>query len=207
MKWTYSIKNKLAASIVLLALCLLVLLSNFLDRIHTKSVKNSIATLYEDRLIAEDYILKMTRNTYQIREVLYSDTTAITKSNVINNLLHEFNGLYSVYIKTKLTVTEKTAATELIRYIKSIEQKNLSSNYDFYNDTEKVLSSLNTLSAVQLEESKLIMQNAESEYAAIKASSQFAFAVIIVILLVLQAMVFSARTLISVNIPKDPTLN
>ena len=58
------------ASMVLLALCLLVLLSNYLDRLHTTNVKNSISTMYEDRLIVEDYILKMTTNVYQIRELL-----------------------------------------------------------------------------------------------------------------------------------------
>jgi hypothetical protein len=71
MKWTYSIKNKLLASVVLLALCLLVLLSNYLDRMHTRNVTNYITTLYEDRLVAEVYILKMTSTIYQIREVLY----------------------------------------------------------------------------------------------------------------------------------------
>ena len=73
MKWIYGIKNKLTASIVLLALCLLVLLSNYLDRLHTENVKNSISTMYEDRLIVEEYILKMTQNTYQIREILIKD--------------------------------------------------------------------------------------------------------------------------------------
>ncbi len=73
MKWIYGIKNKLTASIVLLALCLLVLLSNYLDRLHTENVKNSISTMYQDRLIVEEYILKMTQNTYQIREILIKD--------------------------------------------------------------------------------------------------------------------------------------
>ncbi len=52
MKWTYTIKNKLAASGVLFSLCLLVLFSNYIDRNHTENVKNAISTLYEDRLIA-----------------------------------------------------------------------------------------------------------------------------------------------------------
>lgn len=207
MNWTYSIKNKFVASAILLALCLLVLLSHYLDRMHTKHVTNSIATLYEDRLIAEDYILKMTRNVYQIREVIHSDLNDSSKSNAVNKQINEFANWYNAYIKTKLTATEKTTAIELIGYIKNVGIQSANNTSNLSDDTEKVLLSLNKLSAVQLEESKLIMQNAESEYATIKASSQFAFAIIIVILLVLQAIVFSAKTLMPVNNSKGSMLN
>src|SRR5690242_4348587 len=70
MKWTYSIRNKIAASGALFTLCVLVLFSNYIDRDHTNNVKNSISTLYEDRLIVEDYILKMTIDTYEIKQAL-----------------------------------------------------------------------------------------------------------------------------------------
>ncbi|MBK7230863.1 MAG: MCP four helix bundle domain-containing protein [Saprospiraceae bacterium] len=207
MKWTYNIKNKLLASIVLLALCLLVLLSHYLDRIHTQNVKNSIVTLYEDRLIAEDYILKMTINIYQIREVLNTNIIDDSKSATIGKLVDEFNTWNKAYMKTKLTASEKTIATELIGHVKIFEQKITNTSDELSKDTENALISLNKLSNVQLEESKLIMQNAESEYANIKASSQFAFAIIIIILFVLQAIVFSAKTILPINKPQNPNFN
>lgn len=207
MKWTYSIKNKIAASIALLSLCLLVLLSNYLDRIHTQNVKNSIATLYEDRLIADDYILKMTNNIYQIREVLNSTDSNNLKSNAINQLIADFNHSYNIYIKTKLTATENATAIELINSLKNFEQKNSNNNYEASNHTGMALTSLSKLSSIQLDESKLIMKNAEAEYANIKTTSQLAFAIIIIILLVLQAIVFSAKTLMPVNLPSNPSLN
>ncbi|MBK7810079.1 MAG: MCP four helix bundle domain-containing protein [Saprospiraceae bacterium] len=207
MKWTYNIKNKLLASIVLLALCLLVLLSHYLDRIHTQNVKNSIVTLYEDRLIAEDYILKMTINIYQIREVLNTNIIDDSKSATIGKLVDEFNTWNKAYMKTKLTSSEKTRATELIGHVKIFEQKITNTSDELSKDTENALISLNKLSNVQLEESKLIMQNAESEYANIKASSQFAFAIIIIILFVLQAIVFSAKTILPINKPQNPNFN
>ncbi len=70
MKWMYSVGNKTVASGALLSLCLLVLFSNYIDRDHTSNVKKSITTLYEDRLVAEAYILKMTSDIYQIKEIL-----------------------------------------------------------------------------------------------------------------------------------------
>ncbi len=207
MKWIHSIKNKILASIALLSLCLMVLLSHYLDKIHTQKVTNSIATLYEDRLIAEDYILKMTSNIYQIREVLNSDLNSVSESNSISKLINVFNDQYNAYFKTKLTTSEEATANELKSYIKILEQNVLNNNYDPLGYTDKALFSLNKLSIVQLEESKLIMKNAESEYVTIKASSDFVFAIIIIILLVLQAILFSAKTILPVTKPNDTVLN
>lgn len=207
MKWAYGIKNKLLASVVLLTLCLLVLLSNYLDRKHTQNVKSAISTLYEDRLIAEIYILKMTSTIYQIREILNSHLHTALKSNNVRKLTEDLNNTYFVYSKTKLTRKEKTTATELIEYLKKFEQAMLTNNYEPSNYTERLLFSLNKLSAIQLEESKIIMKQVESQYATIKASSQFAFVIVIVILLVLQVLVFSGESLIPIIKPKDPRLN
>jgi len=205
MKWTYNIKNKFLASIVLLTLCLLVLFSNYLDRKHTQNVKNSISTLYEDRLIAENYILQMTSIIYQIREILKSDLNTF-KTNAVIKLIEDFNGTYYIYSKTKLTQTEKATAVELISSLKNFEQTVLNNNFEISN-TEKILFSLGKLSTIQLDESKLIMKNVEAQHATIKATSQFAFAIIIIILVVLQIIVFSGESLIPVIKPNDPRHN
>lgn len=207
MKWTYLIKNKITASAVLLTLCLLVLLSNYLDRLHTKNVTNAISTLYEDRLLAEEYIFKMTSTIYQVREVLQTGESADAKVTAISNLMNEFADAYQAYSKTKLTATEKNISTELNGYFAQLKQTFANNQYVPSVDTDKALSSLSRLSTVQLEESKLIMKNVELQYATIKASSQFAFAIGIIILLVLQAIVFTAKAVVLVNIPKDTTLN
>lgn len=207
MKWTYSIKNKLLASIVLLSLCLLVLLSNYLDRKHTQSVKESISTLYEDRLVAEIYIVKMTRSIYQIREMQSSDADSNFKSEAVAKLIDDLNKTYHVYSKTKLTKKEKTTSSELFNLLKEFGKKPLISNDESSVHTDKLLVSLDKLSAIQLEESKIIMKEVESQYATIKVSSQFAFAIIILILVVLQIMVFSGESLIPVIKPKDARLN
>lgn len=207
MKWTYSIKNKLMASMVLLALCLLVLLSNYLDRLHTTNVKNSISTMYEDRLIVEDYILKMTTNVYQIRELLNSDIESSQKDIAVSNLTLDFKNIFIIYSKTRLTKTEKATAVELIANFRKLERILLNNKNVPVIYTDKILSNLNKLSAIQLNESKLIMEQVESQYATIKTSSQFAFAIIIIILMVLQVLVFSGDSLIPLFKPKDPRLN
>jgi len=206
MRWTNSIKNKLTASIVLLALCLLVLLSNYLDRLHTRNVKDSISTMYEDRLIVEEYILKMTRSIYQIREIQNTEDRDIQKST-FEKLTGDVKATYTIFIKTRLTKKEKSTAEQLMNEIKALEQIVLNDGTVLFTPTDKILLLLNKLSDIQLEESKLIMKQVEAQYATIKASSQFAFAIIIVILIVLQLMVLSGESLIPLFKPKDPTLN
>lgn len=70
MKWTYVIRNKVIASLALLSLCGLVLLSNHIDNRQTENVKSAISTLYEDRLVAEYYILQMTSGLHSIGDLL-----------------------------------------------------------------------------------------------------------------------------------------
>lgn len=207
MKWTYSIKNKLVASGALLLLCLLVLYSNYIDRNHTQNVKNSISTLYEDRLIAESYILKMTSGVYQIKEVLSSTSNDTNKRNSINNLLINIKESSNAYLKTKFTDAEKRKTDELIDVLKEFESAELNDAQRKLESANKALGLLSELSAIQLEESKQIMDYAETLYVSGKTSSQFVFAIIVVILLVLQALVFTSKTLIPTNKTKPPNLN
>src|SRR5690606_15903673 len=113
--------------------------------------------LYEDRLIAEDYILKMTVNIYKIKEALNTESITISKSDTIRNLISDFYRNYDAFTKTKLTTTEKIVGDELTSFIKNFEFN----NYSNTKYTDKALFSLKLLAAVQIEESKLIMIKAE----------------------------------------------
>src|SRR5690348_16353883 len=116
MKWTYSIQNKMAASAALFTLCILVLFSNYADQKHTNNVKNSISTLYEDRLVVEGYILKMTVDIYEIKQALHlSGQHDEPSGSRITTLLSHIDGLSTAYQKTKLTKTEDVAFTELLK--------------------------------------------------------------------------------------------
>jgi len=124
MKWTYSIQNKMVASGALFTLCLLVLFSNYTDREHTKNVKKSISTLYEDRLVVEDYILKMTIDTYEIKHALNSAGQHDERSmDQITALLSHIDGLSKAYQKTKFTKTEDVTFAALLKTLKEFESR------------------------------------------------------------------------------------
>lgn len=207
MKWTQIIKNKILASVALLSLCLLVLASNYIDRKHTDDVKTTISTLYEDRLIAEVYILKMTTALYEIKEAIQIDVNALDKDKHIKNHLLEINTTTDAYLKTKFTKLETLKAKELMQILASIKTNAVKDDTLTLTQIDKALDLLNELSAIQVAESKEIMSYAEKLYLAGKNSSQFVVALIVVILIVLQAIVFSSRTIIIKNPPKFPGLN
>lgn len=205
MKWTYSIKNKMAASSVLFSLCLLVLFSNYIDRNHTKNVKNAISTLYEDRLIAVEYILKMTSSIYQLKELISDETNANNKINSNKNLFLKIRETNNAYQTTKFTEVEKRKAEAFLNILNELEAIPLNNTQKKLEFTNKALALLDELSTIQLEESKKIMANAEKLYISGKTSSQFVFALIIIILFILQTLLFASKTLTTTT--KSPNLN
>jgi len=196
MKWTYSIQNKMAASGVLLLLCLLVLFSNYIDRDHSDHVKKSIRTLYEDRLLPEDYILKMTHDVYQIKEAMNvpESDRDLAKSSIMSSLSN-IRMLCNAYLKTKLTESETTKFAELLKLVDEFESANLNGMETKRENVNKALVLLNELSTIQLEESKRIMARAEILFLSGNTSFKFSSALALIILLVLQALVFTSKTL------------
>ena len=207
MDWMYSIKNKVMASVALLSLCVLVLVSNYIDRNHTENVKNAISTLYEDRLIAEGYILKMTTYLYQIKSVVNSESSTINKNKSINKLLFDIKETSNAYHQTKFTELEKTKAEKLLITLQELDPIHLKNNQLELQTADQALVLLSELAAIQLAESKQIMHHAEKLYLTGKTSSQFVFTLIVIILIVLQALVFTSKTLIPKVKANNPNFN
>ena len=207
MRWTYSIKNKLVASGTLFILCLLVLFSNYLDRDHTSKVKNSISTLYEDRIIVEGYILDMTSNIYQIKELLHRpEQNSAHVDEITSDLLAEIHTIINAYRETEFTEMEVTKFNELLKLLEEFETVRATDSMLKSEIADQAIVELHELSEIQLAESKRIVNLAERLYNSGKVISQFAFGLVIIILLFLQALVFTSKTII-VNNQSPPNLN
>jgi hypothetical protein len=197
MKWVYNIRNKMAASAVLLFLCLLVLLSNYVDRDHTDSVRNSISTLYKDRLIAEDFIFKMSGDLYQIKEILKlpEEKYGGVADPKIDALVRDLNRIAGQYLKTEFTKVERVKFIELMTILETLKSSSESTASFKLDSADKAIHLLEELSAIQLQESKLIVDHADFLYRSGKASLEFAGAIVVILLLVLQALVFASTPL------------
>jgi hypothetical protein len=206
MKWTYSIKNKLTAAAVLFALCVLVLLSNYNDRVHSREVKSSINTLYADRLLVEGYILNLSGHIYQIREgLIRTDSSGTEINSKTTTSLRAIDKIIEDYEKTKFTEAEETEFARFKSLIQNLKANN--SGIDLQPLTLDALNTLNKLSDIQIEESKSILGKSEQLYRTSKISSDFGFALVIIILLILQALVFSSKTFHISNKSDTASLN
>jgi hypothetical protein len=151
--------------------------------------------LYEDRLLAEVYILKMTGLVYEIKEVLHTDAPEDYKTNYIKSLLLQLEDINTAYLQTKFTTLETKKAAELVAALNGFKTPELQNTAAQLAISRASLLVLSELSAIQLAESKQIMAEAEKLYLSGKTSSQFVFALIILILIVLQALVFASKSL------------
>ncbi len=209
MKWVYSIKNKMTAAAALFVLCLLVLLSNFNDRQHTRAVNQSINTLYEDRLIAESYILKFTDDIHQIKEALInrSGLGDFESDSKISSILLDIEKVNKAYEKTKFTKVEEVKYDEFRGLCQQMGTHGIYNVDNKMNMANQALEVLNTLSTIQIEESKSIISKTELLFNSGKMSSDFAMAIVIIIGLTLQALVFSSKSFnVKIN-STHPNLN
>ena len=199
----------MTAAAALFFLCLLVLFSNFNDRQHSQEVNQSISTLYEDRLMAESYIVHLTDGVHQIRELLGdSKLDPIALDREIGTVLIDVNHVNNAYEKTKFTKDEAIKYAEFKGLCQQMGTFGIYSADNKMAISKQALDALNALSNIQVEESKSIISKSERLFNSGKMSSDFAMAVVIIIGLVLQALVFSSKTL---NNPKvhsaHPNLN
>lgn len=198
----------MVASGALFSLCLLVLFSNYIDRDHTNHVQNSMSTLYEDRLIAEGYILRMTTDVYQIKEVWNaSNSPSDNADGRITNLLSDIHKVSDAYQKTRLTKSEDIKFASLVKLLSEFGPSHHQSIQSRSENANQALALLNELSAIQLEESKRIMDRANMLYLSGKSSLQFTSGIILIILLVLQALVFTSKTIRTSNQTSASYLN
>lgn len=200
IKWTYSLKNKLVASFALITLCLLVMLSNYLDRNHTNKVKSAIGTLYQDRIMVQDFILDMTSDIYQIKAILNSPNRENSETkNKCDNLLLDIDRLRALYLKTEFTKLETVKFEEFAAVIDTFNPVQATDIQPQLALANKAIELLDELSAIQLNESKNILKKAEELYHNGRILTNFALGIIVIILFVLQALVITSKPAIPKN--------
>ena len=109
MKWTYSIKNKTTAAILLAVILGLTMLTNLLERKRFKELEASFTSIYEDRLMVESYLFHLYDNLKRkqdLFELAARQGVSHTINNELNVYRHERIELIDKYAQTYLTVEE-----------------------------------------------------------------------------------------------------
>ncbi len=209
MKWTYSVKNKMRAAMLLFIVLALVLLNNFSERNNSLKINKAIHSIYDDRLIAESYIFQYLNNSHQIIELIDEPTLIISeKLEQIRIRLANVKKLNGFFEQTTLTNLEKADFLELKRLYFEISQAVMDRNLEQAKIAAKeTVGILQLLSEIQLDEAKNQIQVINRLNSSTTLSSHFEIAVLIIIAVWIQGLVFSSNTLKGGKFQQNPTLN
>lgn len=223
MKWTYSIKQKTTTALLLAVVLGLVLLNNLYQSRQFKKIADSFSSLYEDRLIAESYIYRISELLHQKNQMLekYSLTPdpiitlrheALQSSKTISNLIDQ-------YKKTKFTRNERrtfdillSGMEKLVRVEKEYLASELySENNSKLKDSVKTLVGMNLqylskLSDIQVNEGGQMAKISKETLASNVASSELEAAFLIIIAIIIQMLIFASNSMHSL-LKQKPGLN
>lgn len=148
--------NKLKWIAGLLLIFFMVLATNLVDRRNFERIKNSVVSIYEDRLVAKGIIFEMNAlvNKKQIA-LLQKDSTFFAKDVTINN--RKIHALYKVFCETNITREEKVMLDNFNHKFERLKELEEVSNYGdvkYINTLIEAKSKLSDLAQVQLDEGK-----------------------------------------------------
>lgn len=118
MNWTFPIKGKWRAALVFTLVLTLMLSKNLADNKRSEELNTTFNSVYEDRLVVEHYIYKLTTLLYENRLMLdgcmdQSDLQVLKQKIRGNNA--QINGILTKYEATQLTERE-AAVFEMLKY-------------------------------------------------------------------------------------------
>lgn len=115
MQWKFSLGQKIRIAATLVVIFLVVLATNLMDNRHFADVQKSLRTVYEDRLVAKDYIYKLHKQ-LQRKQSAWQSQDKKQLASLLQNTNDSIQTLVARYAATKLTPEEAY-------HFKSLQQK------------------------------------------------------------------------------------
>ena len=140
----------------LLVVFFLVLATNLVDRSNFNRIKNSVISIYKDRLVAKGIIFDMNALVNQKQVALLKGDTTFFKSDV-NNVNEKINTLYTAFCKTKITREENLILNNFNKKFEQLEKLELANKQteeEYLNVLIETKKRLSGLGQVQLDEGK-----------------------------------------------------
>ena len=218
MNILYYIRNKGKIAVLLLGLMGIILLSLDVHEKNLTEIKNNCNEIFNDRLLAQDYIYKLSENSYQKKvevEKFIRDNNYSRIYDLFENRNNDSKTIIIHFEKTKLTKEEKMLFVSFKKNqqaLNIIEQKFKWSNdknidvlllKDHNKLTDISLSQLQKLSEIQLVEGKKlnVTSNKLAGYSTI--FNQFNWGLVILIGLFIQVLIFASKSARPKHIQND----
>ena len=199
----------MTAALLLFTVLGVVIVINFSDRSNSTKINKAISSIYEDRLVVGNYIFQDAQYFQKITHIVENPSYNISeKQENIAALLAKISDLNTLYSKTKLTEEEKLNFDRFTNLCKEIAQaSSAGSLHRVKEQSGEAVAILHNLSSIQISEAKLEMESANSLYNFSTLSSHFEIAILVIIALLIQALIFSSKAMNSIKAPKQFNLN
>ena len=185
-------------------LCL-VMLTNIQEQHLVKRINESVTSLYSDRLVVADYIHKLSNRMEKLLVLLSSPQYSSKDVNLELDKIKQINTLYE---KTVLTDKENVNFNTFKICIQQIAQNvNATDHAKAIEISKQARQTLETLSSIQLEEGKVKLDEVISMTSRSRLMSYIEIVILIVIAILIQILVFSAKVEMGAKVPKDHNLN
>ncbi|MBL6446679.1 hypothetical protein JMN32_10175 [Fulvivirga sp. 29W222] len=197
MKWMYQIAQKSKAAIALAIVFFIMLLTNIVDKSHFSALQKAFTTVYEDRLVVENYIYKLSVLFNQKKMLIEKNGDASTQhDNSIQQLIWKYG-------KTQLTSDEAIYFKKLqadIQQLNMLEQQYISMPEPHLisrieQQHKNISTHLGVLSDIQLTETRRILKNSDQLIASSNFNSYLEISSIIVIGLIIQALIYTSKSI------------
>jgi len=209
MSILYNIRQKGRVVILMIVLLFFVIFSSYTYNYNISKMGDLSSEMYSDRLIAQDYIYKFQKILYE-RKFKIVTRNAIDTNNAFRHYRTDIITHLNNYEKTKLTKKEKIQFQEFktnILFLLNLEYKYLVSNKDLKDtileqQNESVnlcISQLDKLAEIQISSGKQLSEASEKIVAFSSILNQFDWAIIIIIGLIIQVIIFTSKS----TVPKE----
>ncbi|PRD57166.1 hypothetical protein C5749_08175 [Sphingobacterium gobiense] len=204
--WTFAIKQKMTAAILLFTVIGLVMLTNMREQRIATRISTAVTSIYEDRLVVAQYILRLSKQMDGIIAILEKEETEVTAR--INSHLAEVATLTALYGKTILTEMERANFETFKQLCQTISVNNKNGDHTAaLSAARNAGDTLQTLSSIQVEEGKNLLDEVLDMTRFSNMISYLELAILIVIAVIIQVLVFASKTLIGIKKPTNENLN
>ncbi|WP_370225465.1 MCP four helix bundle domain-containing protein [Mesoflavibacter sp.] len=187
--------NKIKWTLGILMVFVLIVTTNLIDRNNFVRVKDSVVSIYEDRLVAKNLILEFSNSIHKKEvAVALSDSTFFKVSNKEEN--KNIENLISKFEATKLTKEESKTFSNLkenLHQLNNTESKYVTSNFsskeDMFKQIAKIKKNLDDLSKIQLLEGSKQMSISKKAIDSVELFTQIEIYLLIFLAIVIQIIV------------------
>ena len=221
MKWTYGIRQKATASVLLALVLGLVMLNNLVERNQIRRLDKSFSSMYEDRLLAESYLFQLYDQLQQKSELFQASLQGKHP-----DVMHFDFELYQQKLKAILEKFEKTQLTNaeadkyqhfktILANMSAIDAQVMAKTQENGQvqaklierseaSTTNAFAVLAELSEIQTTEGQVLRSQSKRIMLGNLSASYFEMAILVIIALLIQALVLSTKTL---QLPKTQGSN